>query len=142
MAKKTKEQISKNMSQVRSKGSKIETKLAKALWKAGVRYRKNRRDIFGNPDISIKKLKLAIFADSEFWHGKNWEQAKYEHKSNQDFWFHKIERNIQRDNEVNERLKNDGWTVLRFWGKDIDKELQNCVSTVLNTIELLTNKNY
>ncbi|MCD4743994.1 MAG: DNA mismatch endonuclease Vsr, partial [Desulfobacteraceae bacterium] len=79
------------MQAVRSSGSKIERILATALWKKGYRYRKQDKTIFGRPDFSFKKYKIAIFVDSEFWHGKDWEIKKDEHKSNIDFWHTKIE---------------------------------------------------
>jgi DNA mismatch endonuclease Vsr len=123
----TKEQRRKNMQAVRSSGSKIEIRLAKALWNLGYRYRKNDKSVFGKPDITLKKYKIAIFADSEFWHGKNWKKRKHEHKSNKKFWINKIEGNIKRDKIVNKTLKKEGWTVLRFWGKQIQKNLVTCI---------------
>lgn len=125
----------KNMQAVRSSGSKIETILGKALWNKGLRYRKNDKTVFGKPDFTLKKHKLAIFADSEFWHGKHWDIRKQDHKSNVEFWHKKIERNMERDKEVNKQLKKEGWTVLRFWGKDIQKNLESCVEIVINAIE-------
>jgi len=131
----TKEQRRKNMQAVRSSGSLIETALGKSLWALGYRYRKNDKSIFGKPDFSFKKLKVVIFVDSEFWHGKNWDVRKHDHKSNQDFWHKKIERNIQRDKEVNHYLKKEGWTVLRFWGNDIKKNLEKCIKKIQKIIE-------
>jgi DNA mismatch endonuclease Vsr len=122
------------MQAVRASGSKIETALAKALFAKGYRYRKNDKTVFGKPDLILKKYKLAIFVDSEFWHGKDWDVKKHEHKSNQEFWLTKIERNIARDKEVNERLIAEGWKVLRFWGKDITKNLDGCISKIQTTI--------
>ena len=113
----TPKQRRRNMQAVKSKGSKIEKTLGNALWKKGFRYRKNVNSIFGKPDFVFRKYKIAVFCDSEFWHGKDWETKKYEIKSNKEFWHKKIERNIMRDKEVNQKLKNDGWTVIRFWGK-------------------------
>ena len=124
MDKLTPEQRKKNMQAVKNKGSAIEKILAKGLWSHGLRYRKNNLKVFGKPDFTFNKYKIAIFVDSEFWHGKDWEIRKYEIKSNQEFWIKKIERNIQRDIEVNEKLQNDGWTVLRFWGKELQKNVQ------------------
>lgn len=123
----TKEQRRKNMQAVKATGSKIEVALAKALWAKGYRYRKNDRSVFGKPDLTFKKYKLVVFVDSEFWHGKDWDKRKHDHKSNQDFWHNKIERNIQRDKEVNKILKSDKWVVLRFWGKDVEKKLDFCI---------------
>lgn len=135
MDKLNKEQRRKNMQAVKSKGSKIETKLAKALWKKGYRYRKNNKTVFGKPDLTFKKYKIAIFCDSEFWHGKDWENRKHDHKSNIKFWHQKIERNIERDKEVNKKLLKDGWTILRFWGKEIEKDLLSCVGKIEQAIE-------
>lgn len=118
------------MQAVKAFGSKIETALAKALFAQGFRYRKNDRTVFGKPDLTFKKYKLAVFVDSEFWHGKNWETKKFDHKSNQEFWHTKIERNIQRDKEVNNKLAYDGWKVIRFWGKDITQNLDKCVNNI------------
>lgn len=128
--KKTPEQISYNMKRVKNKDSKIELLLRKELWSRGLRYRKNVNNIVGKPDIVYIGKKIAIFVDSEFWHGYNWEVKKYEIKSNKEFWYHKIERNIERDKEVNIALENAGWKVLRFWGKDIKKNVKLCADII------------
>lgn len=141
MDKLTKEQRRKNMQAVKSKGSKIETRLAKALWTKGYRYRKNDKTVFGKPDLTFKKYKIAIFCDSEFWHGKDWETRKKDHKTNKAFWHKKIERNIERDKEVNAKLLKTGWTILRFWGKEIEKDLVNCVIKIEQEITNAQNKN-
>ena len=130
----TKEQRRKNMQAVKATGSKIEVALAKALFARGHRYRKNDKNVFGKPDLTFKKFKLAIFVDSEFWHGKDWATRKQDHKSNQDFSHAKIERNIHRDKEVSQTLKKDGWKVLRFWGKQIEKKLDLCILKIEKTI--------
>lgn len=114
----------------RSKGTKIEVRLAKELWHRGLRYRKNDRTLPGTPDISFKGRRLAIFCDGEFWHGKDWEQAKYHIKSRRDYWWPKIERNRERDKEVDARLLEMGWTVLRFWEGDLNKNLCQCADKV------------
>lgn len=141
MDKLTTEQRRKNMQAVRASGSKIETALAKALFAQDLRYRKNDRTVFGKPDLTFKKYKLAVFVDSEFWHGKDWETRKFDHKSNQEFWLTKIKRNIERDNEVNEKLIAEGWKVLRFWGKDITKNLDKCINKIQKTINETERKN-
>ena len=132
--KKTKEQISYNMSRVKNKDSDIELLLRNELWNRGLRYRKNVTGIIGKPDIVFKGKKVAVFCDSEFWHGYNWEERKKDFKTNQEFWIPKIERNIQRDIEVNEQLNALGWTVLRFWGKDIKKHCSECVDVIENVL--------
>ena len=126
----TPEQRRKNMQAVGSSGSKIERILGSALWSRGYRYRKNNRTVFGTPDFTFKKLKIAIFVDSEFWHGKDWEFRKLEHKTNKEFWHAKIEKNIARDKEVNRKLSETGWTILRFWGKDIINKLDACIEQI------------
>jgi DNA mismatch endonuclease Vsr len=129
------------MQAVKSKGSKIENLLSKELWRRGYRYRKNDKTVFGKPDLTFKKLKIAIFVDSEFWHGKNWEEKKYEHKTNIDFWHKKIEQNIKRDLEVNDYLLKNNWKVLRFWGKEVERDLVNCISIIERTIDEVKTKN-
>lgn len=128
--KKSKEQISYNMKQVKNKDSKIEIILRKELWSRGLRYQKNVTTIFGKPDLVFKTKKIAVFCDSEFWHGYNWEERKKDFKSHQEFWIPKIERNIQRDIEVKEELHKQGWTVLRFWGKDIKNKTVQCADII------------
>lgn len=118
------------MQAVKAVGSAIEVALAKALYAKGLRYRKNDKNIYGNPDLSLRKYKIAIFVDGEFWHGKDWAVRKHDHKTNKDFWYRKIERNIERDCEVNKVLQNQGWAVLRFWGRDVKRHLSACVELV------------
>ncbi len=131
----TPEQRRKNMQHVRNKDSKIELLLRKELWRRGLHYRKNVKGIPGCPDIAFKGLKIAVFCDSEFWHGFDWDHRKFDIKSNCDFWINKIERNISRDKEVNQILESDGWTVLRFWGKDIKKNLFECADTIERSVK-------
>ena len=134
----TKEQRYKNMSANKGKGTKLELLFGKLLWNAGVRYRKNDKRVFGRPDFVIRKMRIAIFCDGEFWHGRNWEERKNDHKSNCDFWYSKIERNIRRDKEVNEQLKAQGWTVFRFWETEITKESDKCLNRILNYMNAKT----
>jgi DNA mismatch endonuclease (patch repair protein) len=123
------QQRSKNMSAIKASGTKAEVFLAKTLWANGHRYRKNNKTVFGKPDLTFKKYKLAIFVDSEFFHGKDFE-TKNKPATNTGFWEKKISRNIQRDIEVNEYLKNSGWTVLRFWSQDVTKNVQGVLQEI------------
>lgn len=131
----TPEQRRKNMQAIKSKDTSIEISLRNALWNEGIRYRKNYNKLFGKPDIVITKHKIAIFCDSDYWHGYDWENRNKKIKSNREYWIHKIERNMQRDNEVTERLESEGWIVLRFWEWQIKKHLNECVSSVKAEIE-------
>ncbi len=140
MPKPTREQIRKNMQANKASGTQPELILAKTLFARGHRYRKNNKTVFGKPDLTFKKIKLAVFVDGEFWHGKNWSERRHDHKSNREFWHKKIERNIERDKEVNEELSRQGWTILRFWAKDVKKETERCVAEIENMIEKLSAK--
>lgn len=130
--KKTREQIRFNMQRVRNKNSLIEQMLRRELWERGLRYRKNVNSIFGKPDIAFIGKKIAIFVDSEFWHGYDWKNKQREIKSNKKFWIKKIEGNIRRDKEVSATLTTQGWVVLRFWGRDIKKSLTKCADQIEN----------
>ena len=125
-----------NVKNIRSKDTAIEIRLRKALWQKGYRYRKNYKELPGCPDIVLTKYKIAIFCDGEFFHGKDWEVLKprLEQSNNSQFWINKISRNIERDDEVNKKLLFLGWTVIRFWGKDIKKNTDECVKVIEETI--------
>jgi DNA mismatch endonuclease (patch repair protein) len=129
-----KEQRRYNMSRIRSSNTKIETDFRKVLWRDGIRYRKNYKPLPGKPDIAITKYRIAVFCDGEFWHGKDWEIKKPKIKNNREYWIAKIERNMTRDCETDQQLQNMGWTVLRFWGNDIRKDMTACVEEVKETI--------
>lgn len=130
------EKSHKSMSKIRSKDTSIEVKLRKALWNKGYRYRKNYKGLPGRPDIVLTKYHIAIFCDSEFFHGKDWELLKprLEKGKNPDYWVKKIERNIQRDIEKDQALQYLGWTVIHFWGKDILKNPDECIHVIEETI--------
>ena len=135
MDKLTPEQRKKNMRAVKNKDSAIELMLRKELWSRGLRYRKNCLRIIGKPDIAFIRKRVAVFCDSEFWHGFDWSRKKEEIKSNRDFWIPKIERNIQRDIEVTQALTSDGWIVLRFWGNQIKKQLSDCADQIEKAVK-------
>ncbi len=132
----TKEQRKKNMQHIRANDTTIEVRLRKALWEKGYRYRKNYKELPGKPDIALTKYKIAIFCDGEFFHGKDWEilKPRLEKSNNSEFWINKISRNRQRDDEVNKNLLFMGWTVIRFWGKDILQNTDECVKVIEETI--------
>ena len=131
----TPEQRRKNMQAIKSRDTTIEIMLRKALWHRGVRYRKNYKRLPGKPDIVITKHKIAIFCDSDYWHGYDWKNRNQRIKSNREYWIPKIERNMARDKQVNEILATQGWKVLRFWEWQIRKHLDDCVETIISTIQ-------
>lgn len=128
----TKEQRHLNMSRIKNKDTSIEVSLRKALWNKGYRYRKNYSALPGKPDIAITKYKIAIFCDSEFFHGKDWEilKPRLQRGGNAEYWIPKIKRNRERDDEINKKLLFLGWTVIRFWGRDIMKNPEECVKVI------------
>lgn len=114
----------------RSTGTKPERMLARELWRRGYRYRKNVRSVPGTPDICFKSRKVAVFVDGDFWHGRDWERARQRIKSNREFWYAKIERNMARDLRTDQRLQARGWRVLRFWASEVMKHLSECADRV------------
>lgn len=135
MDKHTPEQRHKNMSAIKSKDSEIEMLLRKELWRRGLRYRKNVSCIVGKPDIAFIGKRVAVFCDSEFWHGYDWENRKNDIKTRREFWIPKIERTIKRDQEVNIDLQEHGWTVLRFWGREIKTDVSACADIVAKVLK-------
>ena len=125
------------MSKIRGKDTKPEIILRQYLWKMGMRYRKNYKKLPGRPDIAITKFKLAVFCDSEFFHGKDWDvqRSKVQKGANSDYWVKKIERNIERDRKKDKELEELGWTVIHFWSKDIEKDTESCYLKIKRTID-------
>lgn len=128
----TKDSTHNNMKYVRGKDTKIEIKLRKALWHEGIRYRKNDTSLPGKPDIVIKKYKIAIFCDGDFWHGYDIKSSRIH--NNKSFWYEKIERNMLRDNKVTIELEEMGWRVIRIWEHDIMNQLDICVRDIKRVI--------
>lgn len=126
---------SKIMSKIKGRDTKPEVKFRKALWHLGYRYRKNYKKLIGKPDIVFNKYKTVIFIDGEFWHGYKWKEKQDKIKSNREFWIPKIERNMQRDQEVNEALQQKGYQIFRFWQKDIIENLNSCLEEVIKHLE-------
>lgn len=122
------------MSKIRGKDTSIELELRKELFRRGIRYRKNS-SLYGHPDISIKKYKIAIFCDGDFWHGYNWEEREKDIKSNRDYWIKKIEHNMEKDIEVNHVLAHLGYTVIRVWEHEIKKDLMGTADMIEEIIK-------
>lgn len=131
----TREQRHKNMSHIRSKDTKPEVLLRKALWKRGIRYRKNYAVLPGKPDIALTRYKIAIFVDGDFWHARDHQDSPGEQvASNKEYWQNKLKNNVERDKAVNDVLTEDGWLVLRFWSSDVMKHLDDCINQILQYI--------
>jgi DNA mismatch endonuclease Vsr len=133
------QQRHKNMVANKSRGTRPELLFGKLLWNAGVRYRKNDQGVKGTPDFSVRKYRAAIFCDGEFWHGRDWETRKKDIKSNRDYWYPKIDRNIKRDKEINSELEKGGWKVFRFWESELKNDAERCLNEVLEYISCCRN---
>lgn len=130
-----KQQRHKNMSHIRSKNTKAEVLLRKALWHHGIRYWKNYKDLPGKPDIVLTRYKIAIFVDGDFWHARGHQDHPGEQvATNKEFWQKKLKDNVERDKEVNDELTEEGWLVLRLWESDIKKNLDDCVDQILQYV--------
>lgn len=139
-------QRKKCMRSVKHEGTKAEIYFRKLLWQEGYRYRKNWRALPGKPDIALTKYKIAIFIDGEFWHGKGYDGEGYDRKKhhslkeqlesghNAKFWTHKIERNMQRDLEVEAELNGLGWRVIRFWCNDVLTDPEACLQVIRESV--------
>lgn len=122
------------MSAIKSKNTEPERILGSALWKLGLRYRKHAK-LPGKPDFIFNKVKLIVFCDGDFWHGNNWRirgiaSLEEELSSYSDFWRKKILRNIERDKEVNKKLSDLGWYIMRFWESEIRDNPSSCADKV------------
>ena len=132
MDKVSEKQRSYIMSRIRSRDTKAEVRLRKALWHCGLRYRKNWRKLPGTPDIALTKQKIAIFVDGDFWHARGHEDRPGEQIATRpEYWQKKLTRNVERDKEATDALTQLGWLVLRFWESDVEKDLAGCVREVL-----------
>ncbi|WP_068777741.1 very short patch repair endonuclease [Paenibacillus sp. FJAT-26967] len=129
----TQEQRSKNMKAIRSSGSTLESKVTKELWNKGFRFRRNVRKLMGNPDIAIQKYKLVIFIDSCFWHSCPIHGKKP--SSNVEYWEKKLQRNVGRDNDVNNYYSKSGWLVLRVWEHEVMNDFESTMEKITNFIK-------
>ena len=119
------------MRKIKATNSKPEVALRRALWHFGLRYRLHDPRLPGKPDLVFKRWKATVFIDGDFWHGYDWEVRKNQIKSNKAFWIPKIERNMQRDREVEAALEARGWRYLRLWSHEVEKDLGASVFRVL-----------
>ena len=120
------------MQNIRSFGTKPEKLVARELRKRKVYFAGNVKSITGKPDFVFRRKKIAIFVDSDFWHGHP--KRCIMPKSNCRFWKNKIRRNKQRDRIVNKELKKEGWIVLRVWEYDLQKRFEKTFSRIISII--------
>lgn len=128
--------VSKTMSAIRGKDTGIELKLRKALFDDGFRFLCCSSKAFGHPDILFLRERVAVFLDSEFWHGYRFEENEARIKSHRDYWIPKIKRNMARDEEVNAELAKRGYKVMRYWGFEVNKDLERVKTEVEEAVKL------
>jgi len=123
------------MRAIKGSNTSIELKLRKKLYRLGLRYRVNYKKLPGSPDIVFPVQKLAIFCDSDFWHGKTLNKKKKTIKNNRSYWIKKIRDNIRRDERNNKELKEIGWKVLRFWESDVNTKLDSVARKIIKFLD-------
>lgn len=134
------EVTSRMMAAVRGKDSKAELALRRALYARGLRYRLHARDVTGRPDLVIRSRRLAVFVDGDFWHGNEHLRRGLPSLADlfptrTEWWVAKIERNMQRDREVDKALTAQGWTVVRIWESDVLQNPEQAADKVLTALK-------
>jgi DNA mismatch endonuclease, patch repair protein len=117
--------------------TKCEILLRSALWRRGLRFRKNVRELPGKPDVVFPRERVVVFVDGDFWHGRNWEERRRKLAAgvNSGYWVAKIQTNMDRDARHNEELTQLGWTVLRFWETDVLTDLTGTAISVNEVVQ-------
>ncbi len=128
----TPRQRRKNMQNIRSEGTRPEQLVAKELKRRKIYFANNVKTIFGKPDFVFRRKRVAVFIDSDFWHGHK--KRCIMPKSHCAYWKKKIERNKQRDKKVNSELRKIGWNVIRLWEKDINRDLIKSVNRIIEAL--------
>lgn len=126
--------VSRNMAAIRSTDTKVERTVRSALWRRGFRFRKNDRRFPGSPDVVFPTEQVAVFCDSDFWHGRDWEKLQQRLTTNPTYWVAKIERNRQRDEKVTSELEAMGWKVIRLWESDIYRDLAAAIELIADVV--------
>jgi DNA mismatch endonuclease (patch repair protein) len=121
----------------RKADTKPELLLRQVLWMEGFRYRKNRTDLPGAPDIVFPGARVIVFVDGDFWYGKNWKarKAKLARGHNANYWIGKIERNVARDRERSLELQAAGWLVLRVWESEVHSNIGDVVRRIESALQ-------
>jgi DNA mismatch endonuclease, patch repair protein len=132
---------SRIMRSVRSKDTKPELALRRAVHARGGRFRLHAADVPGRPDLVVRSRKVAVFVDGDLWHGNPLEWQRRGRASLADlfpsrtsWWVAKIERNIQRDRHVDQELRTRGWRVLRLWASEVMADPDAAADIVLTAL--------
>jgi len=128
----TPEQRSYCMSRIKGKDTGLETRVRSELHRRGFRFRKHLKELPGKPDVVFTKAKVAVFIDGDFWHGYRF--PTWEHKVS-DFWKTKISKNRERDAKNHRRLRDMGWTVIRLWQHDLERDFEGSIGEIVSALE-------
>lgn len=122
------------MSRIKRSDTKPELSVRKYLYAKGYRYKiKNR--LFGKPDIVFSANKVVVFVNGCFWHRhKNCEKS-YLPKTNKKFWLAKFKRNVSRDKQVDKKLINENWNVIRIWECEIEHNLRQAILPIIKELD-------
>jgi DNA mismatch endonuclease, patch repair protein len=128
-----KETRSRVMSRIRSRDTRPELALRRALWASGVRgWRCHTRTVAGKPDLAFTRWQIAVFVDGCFWHGH---PDFFTPGKSGSYWDAKIERTRERDRQANATLQAAGWIVLRFWDFEVEQDIDACVGSVTEALQ-------
>jgi DNA mismatch endonuclease (patch repair protein) len=119
------------MSRIKGKDTGLEMRVRSELHRRGLRFRKNVKDSPGKPDIVLSSARVVVFVDGDFWHGYRFPAWRYKVS---DFWKRKIEANRDRDQRNFRKLRAQGWTVIRIWQHEVERDLGRCLSKVTKAV--------
>lgn len=128
----TPEQRSYCMSRIKGKDTGLERIVRSELHKRGLRFRKHVKDLPGKPDVVFSKAKIVVFIDGGFWHGYRF--PLWEHKVS-DFWKKKISKSRERDTNIHLKLDNMGWTVIRLWQHDLERDFEGSIQKIISAVQ-------
>ena len=129
----TPEQRSYCMSRIKGKDTGLEVRVRSDLHKKGFRFRKHLKGLPGKPDVVFTRAKIAVFIDGDFWHGYRF--STWKHKVS-DFWKIKISKTIERDTKNHHQLRDMGWTVIRLWQHDLERNYEICVQKIVSALKM------
>lgn len=133
-------EIARNMSAIRSSENRTEVRLRKALFAAGLRYRKYSRDLPGKPDIVFRRARVAVFVDGDYWHARAVREKGMQYiktlirAPSAPYWAGKFARRIEIDDAVTAALREKGWHVIRLWESDVKRHLDDSVQAIAKVV--------
>lgn len=118
----------KTMRAVKGRDTSLERVVSSALHRQGLRFRRCVSTLPGKPDFVFAGAKVVVFVDGSWWHG--WRFPAWRSQIGE-YWQQKIEKTRKRDRKNFRRLRRQGWTVLRFWDHQVQRDLQGVVARIV-----------